>query len=470
MLKRLKRQVYLFLFLGSTALLFIGLTALVLFDMGHFLRITIAALLVALLSINATAGGRIIRGTARSGDDSTKAAEHADKSEPTHTLEAEMPTDGREVLAEPRRPGAESNGRAPCQRLAAFPAKRSAGLLARSPILAIDDDYETYETLCSRLSGEYHYDAAFDEKQALIKIKTRRYSVILVNLTMPNLWGQALIRDVAAVAPTTPVILVTRPADQQRALRALTLGAFDYLTKPFDLAELELSIHRAVSHHSLAEIARRHEQQLAECAERLENAEVALRAMMAEPTAILSALMAVLEARNLETRGHSERVVAYSLRLARDLGLAEADMQALALGARLHDIADCILLKPEQLTSAEWAEMRKHAEKGAQIIAGIPALRPALPVIIEHHERWDGTGYPLGLSGVMIDIKARIFAVADALDAITSDRPYDPARSYAEAREVLVGGAGKQFDPDIVEAFCRIPLEEWAALGKRLEG
>ena len=111
--------------------------------------------------------------------------------------------------------------------------------------------------------------------------------------------------------------------------------------------------------------------------------------------------------------------------------------------------------------------MKKHTVKGAQIIAGVPALRAALPVIIEHHERWDGTGYPIGLGGEMIDIKARIFAVADALDAITSDRPYDPARSYAEARETLVTGADKQFDPSVVEAFCRIPPEAWAALAKK---
>jgi putative nucleotidyltransferase with HDIG domain len=189
---------------------------------------------------------------------------------------------------------------------------------------------------------------------------------------------------------------------------------------------------------------------------------------------ILRALMIVLEARNIEIRGHSERVVTYSVRLARELGLDEAEMQAIELGALLHDIGkigieDKILLKPEQLTGPEWIEMRKHTEKGAQIIEGIPVLRAALPVITQHHERWDGTGYPAGLTGEMIDIKARIFAVADALDAITSDRPYDPARCFAEARDELVMGAGKQFDPKVVEAFCRVPLDEWASLGKKLD-
>ena len=184
--------------------------------------------------------------------------------------------------------------------------------------------------------------------------------------------------------------------------------------------------------------------------------------------------MIVLEARNIETRGHSERVVTYSVRLARELGLDEAEMQAIELGALLHDIGkigieDKILLKPEQLTGPEWIEMRKHIEKGAQIIEGIPVLRAALPVITQHHERWDGTGYPAGLTGELIDIKARIFAVADALDAITSDRPYDPARGFAEARDEMVMGAGKQFDPKVVEAFSRVSLDEWASLGKKSE-
>lgn len=338
------------------------------------------------------------------------------------------------------------------------------------PILAIDNDYQTYETLCSRLSGEFHCDAAFDETQALIKIKTRRYSAILVNLKMPGLWSEALIRDIAAVAPTTPVIAVTPLADRQKDLRTLKLSVFDCIPKPFDLDELELSVRRAVRQHHLAEVVRQQEQLLVEYAQKLEQA-VALARRLAEPTSMVNVLMNVLEARNLETRGHSERVVAYSLKLARALGLDETEMQALALGALLHDIgkiaiADGILLKPEPLTIAEWIEMRKHAEKGAQIIAGIPALQPALPVIAQHHERWDGTGYPLGLAGEQIDIKARIFAVADALDAITSDRPYDPARSYEVARDTLVQGAGKQFDRAVVEAFCRIPLDQWATLGK----
>jgi putative nucleotidyltransferase with HDIG domain len=358
----------------------------------------------------------------------------------------------------------------PCLPDAALPAQAEGALRIKLPILAIDHDYQTYETICSRLSVEFHCDAAFNETQALIKIKTRRYSAILVNLRMPGLWSEALIRDIAAVAPTTPVIAVTQLADRQRDFRAMTLGVFDCISKPFDLDELEMSVRRAVRLYDLAEIVRQQGRQLAEYAQRSEQAD-ALVKRLAEPSSIIGVLMNVLEARNLETRGHSERVVTYSLRLARALGLDEAGMQALALGALLHDIgkiaiADHILLKPESLTSDEWVEMRKHTDKGAQIIAGIPALEPALPVIAQHHERWDGTGYPRGLAGEQIDINARIFAVADALDAITSDRPYDPARSYAEARDTLVQGAGKQFDRAVVEAFCRIPLDEWASLGK----
>jgi HD-GYP domain-containing protein (c-di-GMP phosphodiesterase class II) len=188
---------------------------------------------------------------------------------------------------------------------------------------------------------------------------------------------------------------------------------------------------------------------------------------------VLSVLTTALETRNIETRSHSDRVVAYSLRLGLEVGLDESEMNALELGALLHDIGkigveDRILLKPRHLTRKEWEAMRKHTEMGARLIEGIPRLRPALTVITQHHERWDGSGYPVGLTGEQIDLKARVFAVADALDAITSDRPYDKSQSFEQAREEILRGAGKQFDPKVVEAFCRVSLEEWKRLGEEL--
>ncbi|HXG93015.1 MAG TPA: HD domain-containing phosphohydrolase [Blastocatellia bacterium] len=344
-------------------------------------------------------------------------------------------------------------------------------------VLVIDDDDDTRELMRAVLSGDYDCDEARDGKQALEKISANRYSVILADLMMPNLDGYTVICEVAAQAPTTPVIVVTGLSDSQSAIKAMRMGAFDYIIKPFDPDQLDLTVKRAISHHAMSEAARAHERQVAEYAEQLEKANKGLSIALAELDstyhAILSALTTALETRNIETRGHSERVVIYSLRLARELGLDDAQMRALELGALLHDIGkigveDRILLKPEHLTPVEWREMKKHTEIGSRIIEGIPRLRPALAVITQHHERWDGSGYPAGLAGEQIDIKARIFAVADALDAITSNRPYDKARSFEEACDELKRGAGRQFDPSVVEAFCRVPIEEWASLAQGL--
>src|SRR5581483_8156217 len=171
-------------------------------------------------------------------------------------------------------------------------------------------------------------------------------------------------------------------------------------------------------------------------------------------------------ARDVETAGHSDRVVAYSLRLGRQLGLSNNELIALEQGALLHDIGkigvrDSILLKPGALSADEWVEMREHISHGLRIISGIDFLRGATAVVGQHHEKYDGSGYPKGLRGEQIHINARIFAVADAFDAITSDRPYRPAAPYLEARKEIVAHARTQFDPKVVTAFLQIPEREW---------
>ncbi|HET9531234.1 MAG TPA: HD domain-containing phosphohydrolase [Blastocatellia bacterium] len=333
-------------------------------------------------------------------------------------------------------------------------------------ILVIDDDRDTCDMISALLSRDYRCDTAYDGQQALARILETHYSAILADLMMPCLDGYAVINNVSAMALTTPVIVVTGLCDTQSAIKAMRMGAFDYMIKPFDPDQLELSVKRAVSHHILSEAARRNEQRLSEYAAELERT---LAELDSTYHSVLSVLTAALETRNIETRSHSDRVVAYSLRLGREMGLDESQMKALELGALLHDIGkigveDRILLKPKNLNQKEWELMRRHTEMGARLIEGIPRLHPALAVITQHHERWDGRGYPAGLAGEQIDIKARVFAVADALDAITSDRPYDKSHSFEQAREEIVGGAGKQFDPGVVEAFCRVSLEEWKSL------
>jgi HD-GYP domain-containing protein (c-di-GMP phosphodiesterase class II) len=196
---------------------------------------------------------------------------------------------------------------------------------------------------------------------------------------------------------------------------------------------------------------------------------VALASLEEAYRATLKALIKALEARDAETHGHSERVVSFSLRLGRELRLDTEQMRSLEFGSLLHDIGkigvpDAILRKPSPLTEDEWREMRRHPSHGQQILRGIEFLEGAARVVAQHHERFDGTGYPLGLRGEEIDLNARIFAVADAFDAITSDRVYRKGRAYEAALAELVEWAGRQFDPRVVEAFRRVPPAEWDGL------
>lgn len=342
----------------------------------------------------------------------------------------------------------------------------------RPLILVVDDDTDTCDMMCAFLSQDYECEAAYDGQQALAKLSARPYSVVISDLMMPGVDGYAVIRCAAALAPTTPVIVVSGLAEAQNAITAMRTGAFDYLIKPVEVEQVEICLKRAYSHHLMAQAAQAYEQQLAAYAADLERVNEGLSKAIAELDttyhATISALTTAFEERDVETQGHSSRVATYSLRLGRELGLSADELRALELGALFHDlgkigIRDAILFKPSRLTRDEWQEMRKHPEKGAKIIEGIPGLRMALPVVLQHHERWDGKGYPAGLAGEQIDLKARIFAVADAVDAITSDRPYDKARSFEEAGRELQRTSGKQFDPRVVEVFCSITAQEFHA-------
>jgi putative nucleotidyltransferase with HDIG domain len=168
-----------------------------------------------------------------------------------------------------------------------------------------------------------------------------------------------------------------------------------------------------------------------------------------------------LDLRDKETEGHSRRVTDLTLRLARELGVPSADLVDIRRGALLHDIGkmgvpDAILLKPAPLTPEEWEVMQRHPALAYELLSPIEFLRPALDIPYAHHERWDGNGYPRGLEGEEIPLAARIFAVADVFDALTSERPYEAARSRDEAIEIIRAEAGRQFDPAVVETFFRV--------------
>ncbi len=339
-------------------------------------------------------------------------------------------------------------------------------------ILITDDEPEIRGVLQDYLCADYECETASSAEQAVSLLESKRFDLIISDVMMGGMTGVQLIPHVAKLSPSTLVILVSGAQVIENAIEALRAGAFDYLMKPFDLRQVGAVVRRALAHHKLLEDKRRYENYLEELVEqRTVELDNALGSVQSAYRATLKSLVAALETRDAETHGHSERVVNYSLRLGRELGLDEDQMRALEFGSLLHDIGkigvpDAVLRKPAHLDEDEWTRMREHPLLGQQILRGINFLEGSIMLVAQHHERWDGSGYPNNLRGEEIDIKARIFAVADAYDAITSDRVYRPGRPFETAVAELTKYAGVQFDPQVVAAFQRIPREEWEQLSR----
>lgn len=340
-------------------------------------------------------------------------------------------------------------------------------------ILIVDDEVEITEILADLLSGDYDCVKAGSAEQALALLRKDLFHLVISDITMPGMSGLEMIPHVKEQSPETVVVMISGMQTVESAIGALRLGAFDYLMKPFDLRQVEAVVKRALEHHDLVAAKQRYENHLEELVEqRTAELDRALNSLEGSYRSTLKALTAALETRDSETHGHSERVVSYSLRLGREYGLSSDEMKSLEFGALLHDIGkigvpDSILRKPAKLTEEEWVRMREHPLHGQQILRGIEFLQGAARVVAQHHEQWDGSGYPLGLRGEEIDICARIFAVADAFDAITSDRVYRRGKSYEAAAQELDDWAGRQFDPKVVQAFHRVPKEEWEELHRQ---
>ena len=340
-------------------------------------------------------------------------------------------------------------------------------------ILIVDDEVEITEILADLLSEEYECLRAASAEEALGRLHEAMFQLVISDITMPGMSGLDMIPHVKELSPDTVVVMISGMQTVESAIGALRLGAFDYLMKPFDLRQVEAVVKRALEHHDLVVAKQRYENHLEELVEqRTVELDKALNSLEAAYRSTLKALTAALETRDSETHGHSERVVTYSLRLGREYGLSSVEMKALEFGSLLHDIGkigvpDSILRKPAKLTEEEWVRMREHPLHGQQILRGIEFLEGAARVVAQHHEKWDGTGYPLGLRSEEIDINARIFAVADAFDAITSDRVYRRGKPYAAAAQELDDWAGRQFDPKVVEAFHRVPKEDWEELHRQ---
>lgn len=340
-------------------------------------------------------------------------------------------------------------------------------------LLLIDENRETANLLSRFLRSNYVCDHVETGEAALWKLRQKSYCVVLCNANLLKTESLQIIPQMQMVAPHSPVLLLGEKNSAENVIKTFRAGAFDYLFKPLELEQVELAIKRAIEHYEARCLKDRYQFHLESlAAERATEIDKALEEVESSYRITLKALVQALETRDFETHGHSERVVTFSLRLGYELGMEKGALRDLELGALLHDIGkigvpDAILRKPAKLNEEEWAKMKLHPLHGQKILRNIGFLEGAARIVAQHHERWDGDGYPYGIRGEEIDIGARIFAVVDAFDAMISDRVYRRGRSYKDALEELERCAGTQFDPLIVEAFKAVPKEDWEILRER---
>ena len=344
-----------------------------------------------------------------------------------------------------------------------------------STVLVVDDDPSVRHVISTVLREEgYSVRAAASADQALELLRASGdVPTVLSDLKMPGHDGIWLLDQILQRHPHAAVVMLTGYGDTENAVECLKRGAADYLLKPPRITDLVRAIERAQSRRKLAVARNRYHQGLARRV-REKTAELtdALRRTADAYTSTLSALVAALDAREHETSDHSQRVVRYTLAIAERMGIGGDHLDQMGRGALLHDIGkigvpDSILLKAGPLTPAEWIEMRKHPEIGHQILQSIGFLNQAAEIVLSHQERWDGGGYPRRLKGPEIPLGARIFAIADTLDAMTSDRPYRRGVSYDEARAEIARCSGTQFDPACVQAFLALTVEVLTELRDR---
>lgn len=335
-------------------------------------------------------------------------------------------------------------------------------------ILVVDDEPQVLEILLEYFEqAGFKCTASSSALDALGKMKDLNFSLVISDMMMPGMSGLEFLRTARELYPDTAFIMITGLMDVSLAVESLRTGAIDFLTKPFELKSLQRTVDRALERRRLLMENRFYREELERnVRERTCELNEALCDVEESYKITLEAMVTALDAREHETHAHSQRVREYALTLAENLGLKRDELIQTGRGALLHDIGkigvrDSILLKSGELIEEEWVEMRKHPQIGYDILQNIAFLAPAADIVLCHQERWDGNGYPNGLAGTDIPLGARIFAVADTLDAMTSDRPYRKALPFEAALEEIRFCSGTQFDPRVVNAFLNIPAEAW---------
>jgi len=328
-------------------------------------------------------------------------------------------------------------------------------------VLVVDDEEIIRVVMADILADEFQHAEVGSAEEAMPYLREATPDVVLADKNLPGMSGLELLGTIKVHLPNCEVIVISGYASLESAIEALRLGAFDYLMKPFDDIQLVMEKVRRAAEKKELEIERRRlmEQLLASNQELLRAQELLRQDYMETLTGMITAL----EARDAYTRGHSDRVAEYSAAIGQELGLTRKELDELVDGARLHDlgkigIREDVLNKPGRLTDEEYRHIMTHPAVGADILDKMGSHRHLVPYLRFHHERMDGRGYPGGLEGSKIPLGARIIAVADTYDAMTSQRPYRTPRSREEALKTIREVAGTQLDPLAVGAFLAVQM------------
>jgi len=320
-------------------------------------------------------------------------------------------------------------------------------------VLVVDDEEFMRSIVRQRLEmAGYHVEEACSGEEALDRLGYGRYSVLLTDIRMPGMDGVTLLGEWAKRSPETVGVVMSASTELGTAVSALKIGACDYITKPFNFDVLLVTIENALRKKDIER--------------QLQDYQMNLEKKVKEQTDVINSmyvrsidsLIKALEAKDYYTRGHSQRVTIYSIAIAKEMGMPDAEVDLLHRASVLHDLGkigvrESVLNKPGKLSNEEFADIVRHPEVAKRILEPIPYFQPLLPAILHHHERYDGCGYPARLTGERIPLHSRIMAIADTFDAMTSTRAYRDALPVSEANAEILRCAGAQFDPDIVPHF-----------------
>ncbi len=342
-------------------------------------------------------------------------------------------------------------------------------------ILVVDDEEAIREVVSTMLESKgYRCTAVQNGRVAQEQVKKLTPDLVLSDMIMPEMDGIKFLEWMRQYDPEVPVIMVTAIHDISTALEAIRRGAYDYILKPFEKDQLFLGVGRALQHRRLIIENRSYQSNLEQLVEeRTAQLTSAIEQLEQSYDDTLEALGSALDLKDAETEGHCQRVTAFCISIAQAVPVPGPYLAVLARAAFLHDIGkmaipDGILRKPGPLNDDEKQIMRKHCEIGYNMLTRIPFLRDAAEIVLAHQEFFDGSGYPRGLKGDQIPLGARIFTIADSLDAMISDRPYRRALPMSHAREEIQRCSGSQFDPEVVKVFLAIREEHWLELRENL--